>query len=236
MAGEVGKGVEATGDIPFKACWIRIVCAGLMVSLLPWACGSKEVPPLPLLLPLPSGPQMTRRIGKSLAQLLTRRAVLIAVGLAGEGGGRGWMVCTGPVGVRRSGGGGGTLFVPEGWLFSEFTDGEGPPVVEVESLLHIPCGDNLDGLVGLLDNWDSGFVVAEDGYTGVVGFDGVNVDAETPFGFGARIDANNRTVRWWASVAMVFRLRKKKYWMMMGARTREDAVPDWNFSIRAQVR
>lgn len=34
-------------------------------------------------------PQITRRIGKSLAQLLTKRAVLIALGLAGDGGGSG---------------------------------------------------------------------------------------------------------------------------------------------------
>lgn len=33
-------------------------------------------------LPLPSGPQMTRRIGKSFAQLLTNKAVLMAVGVA----------------------------------------------------------------------------------------------------------------------------------------------------------
>lgn len=41
--------------------------------------------------PLPSEPQITRRIGNSFAQLLTSNAVLIAVGLAAVGGGRGWM-------------------------------------------------------------------------------------------------------------------------------------------------
>jgi hypothetical protein len=33
--------------------------------------------------------QMTSKMGKSFAQLLTKRAVLMAFGLAGEGGGRG---------------------------------------------------------------------------------------------------------------------------------------------------
>lgn len=50
---------------------------------------------------------MTRRIGKSFAQLLTRRAVLMAVGLAGEGGGRGWTFRIGAVDARLKGGGGG---------------------------------------------------------------------------------------------------------------------------------
>lgn len=57
-------------------------------------------------LPLPSAPQITRRMGKSFAQLLTSSAVLIAVGLAAVGGGRGWMFWIGAVDVRRSGGGG----------------------------------------------------------------------------------------------------------------------------------
>lgn len=38
---------------------------------------------------VPSGPQMTRRMGKSFGKLLTSSAVEIAVGLAGVGGGRG---------------------------------------------------------------------------------------------------------------------------------------------------
>lgn len=37
---------------------------------------------------VPPGPQMTRRIGKSLEKLLTNRAVEMAVGLAGAGGGK----------------------------------------------------------------------------------------------------------------------------------------------------
>lgn len=41
--------------------------------------------------PVASGPQITRRIGKSFVQLLTRRAVLIELGLAGAGGGIGWI-------------------------------------------------------------------------------------------------------------------------------------------------
>ena len=55
---------------------------------------------------MPSEPQITSRMGKSLAQLLTSRAVLIAAGLAAVGGGRGWMFCSGAVDVRRRGGAG----------------------------------------------------------------------------------------------------------------------------------
>jgi hypothetical protein len=74
----------------------------------------RVIPPAPVLscstdadeLPLPSGPQMTRRIGKSFAQLLTSRAVLMAVGLAGDGGGKGRMLGAGAVDARRRGGGG----------------------------------------------------------------------------------------------------------------------------------
>lgn len=51
---------------------------------------------------------MTRRIGKSFVQLLTRRAVLIALGLGGEGGEDGCAcACTGVVEERRGGKGGG---------------------------------------------------------------------------------------------------------------------------------
>lgn len=48
---------------------------------------------------------MTSRIGNSFAQLLTSKAVLIAVGLAAVGGGRGWMFWGGAVEVRREGSG-----------------------------------------------------------------------------------------------------------------------------------
>lgn len=49
---------------------------------------------------------MTSRIGKSFVQLLTRSAVLMALGLAGEGGDDG-CACTGVVEERRGGNGGG---------------------------------------------------------------------------------------------------------------------------------
>lgn len=85
---------SAALDAPrsFRVIGVRDVwCGGEVVS---W-----------VLRPLPSAPQITRRMGKSFAQLLTRRAVLIAVGLAAVGGGRGWMFCGGAVEVRRRGGG-----------------------------------------------------------------------------------------------------------------------------------
>lgn len=47
---------------------------------------------------------MTRRMGKSFAQLLTSRAVLMAVGLAGAGGGRGWTFVIGAMDARLKGG------------------------------------------------------------------------------------------------------------------------------------
>lgn len=53
-----------------------------------------------------SDPHMTRRIGKSFVQLLTRSAVLIALGLGGEGGEDG-CACTGVAEERRGGKGGG---------------------------------------------------------------------------------------------------------------------------------
>ena len=46
---------------------------------------------------------MTRRMGKSFAQLLTSSAVLMAVGLAAVGGGKGWILCNGAVDVRLGG-------------------------------------------------------------------------------------------------------------------------------------
>lgn len=57
----------------------RSVAAALLVSSLPVSGTSAE----------PSGPQITNKIGNSFAQLLTSSAVLIALGLAGDGGGRG---------------------------------------------------------------------------------------------------------------------------------------------------
>lgn len=43
-------------------------------------------------------------------------------------------------------------------------------------------------------------------------------------------------MRWWASVAAALRLKKKRYWTMMGARERKVVASDGSFSIRAQVR
>lgn len=225
-AGDVGSVVVGTGVIPFNACCTRTVCAGLMVSLLPWACGSGEA------LPPPSGPQMTRRIGKSFAQLLTSSAVLIALGLAGDGGGRGSTVWTGPFVVRRSGfgGGGGEMWfcdVPDCWWFSPFVDGEGTRLALGFKSLLDAFGEGLDGVAGSLGS-------GKHGETGVVGFDGG--DADTPWALEARLDAKRRTVRWCASVATAFRLRKKRYCTMIGARVTGDAVRDWDFSMRAQVK
>jgi hypothetical protein len=80
---------------------VRVECVIPPALVLSCSTGVDE-------LPLPSGPQMTRRIGKSFAQLLTSRAVLMAVGLAGDGGGKGRMLCTGAVDARRRGGGKGS--------------------------------------------------------------------------------------------------------------------------------
>lgn len=55
---------------------------------------------------MPSVPQITSRMGNILAQLLTSNAVLMAVGLAAVGGGRGLICCGGAVDARRNGGGG----------------------------------------------------------------------------------------------------------------------------------
>jgi len=54
--------------------------------------------------------------------------------------------------------------------------------------------------------------------------------------FGTKIEARRRTVRWCASVAAAFKLRKNRYWTMMGARDRKVVARDGSFSIRAQVR
>jgi hypothetical protein len=53
---------------------------------------------------------------------------------------------------------------------------------------------------------------------------------------GTNIEARRRTVRWCASVAAAFKLRKNKYWTMTGARERKVVASDGSFSIRAQVR
>jgi hypothetical protein len=54
--------------------------------------------------------------------------------------------------------------------------------------------------------------------------------------FGTRIEAKRRTVRWCARVAAAFKLRKKRYWIMIGARDRKVVARDGSFSMRAQVR
>lgn len=56
----------------------RLVAAGLPVTGIPPSGSSLSLEP-----------QITRRMGKSFGQLLTKRAVLIALGLAGFGGGGG---------------------------------------------------------------------------------------------------------------------------------------------------
>lgn len=54
--------------------------------------------------------------------------------------------------------------------------------------------------------------------------------------FGTRIETRRRTVRWCARVAAAFKLRKKRYWTMIGARDRKVVARDGSFSMRAQVR
>lgn len=94
VAADVGDEVAVEERTSTVFCR-NIAAAGLLVSLLPVSGTSL----------LPSGPQMTSRIGNSFGQLLTSSAVLIALGLAGDGGGRGWIVCEGVVDTRRSGAG-----------------------------------------------------------------------------------------------------------------------------------
>lgn len=75
-----------------------------------------------VLLPRPSAPQITSKIGKTFAQLLTSKAVLIAVGLAAVGGGRGWIIWGGAVEVRRRGGGGRCCWIV--WVRGDGSVGE----------------------------------------------------------------------------------------------------------------
>lgn len=72
-----------------------------------------------------SFPQITRSIGKSFVQLLTNKAVLIAFGLAGVGGGIGCTEIGAVEDLRRSGGsgvGGGSVALGKGKLEKSFTD------------------------------------------------------------------------------------------------------------------
>lgn len=54
--------------------------------------------------------------------------------------------------------------------------------------------------------------------------------------FGTRIEASWRTVRWCASVVAALSVRKKRYWTMIGARTRNVVGREGCFSRRVQVR
>jgi hypothetical protein len=104
---------------------------GLLLNALCMGAECADERPAPpaafsLELPLPSVPQITRRMGNSLAQLLTRSAVLIAAGLAAVGGGRGWMFCGGAVDARRSGGGRVRRDGPCGGSIGEVTSAEEP--------------------------------------------------------------------------------------------------------------
>lgn len=54
--------------------------------------------------------------------------------------------------------------------------------------------------------------------------------------FGTRIETRRRTVRWCARVAAAFKLRKKRYWTMIGARDKKVVARDGSFSMLAQVR
>jgi len=72
---EATESVVGTRDITLLC---RLVAAGLPVTGLPPSGASLSLEP-----------QITRRMGKSFGQLLTKRAVLIALGLAGFGGGGG---------------------------------------------------------------------------------------------------------------------------------------------------
>lgn len=204
-------------------------------------------------LPLPSAPQITSRMGKSFAQLLTSRAVLIAAGLAAVGGGRGWIFCSGAVDVRRRGGagrGGGPIDVP--------CDSGDRSVGEVTSLYELGFGVGLSRLAGgLAGFWVGGFIDTPHGegcIAGVGGEEGKGVASPVDFvlglvlallllsgplyrrDFGTRIEAKRRTVRWCARVAAAFKLRKKRYWTMIGARDRKVVARDGSFSMRAQVR
>lgn len=191
-------------------------------------------------LPLPSGPQITRRIGKSFAQLLTNKAVLIAVGVAWDGGGDGWAVCIGVVDARRRGGGSpqNESRGLEGWRGRWFST----------------PGSSWDGLCiaalgGLSDDEGAGggcccCVCPKVGRIGVEGYETSGVSVGGTWGVelscfvrdGASIDAKRRTVIWWARVASAFKLRKKRYCTMIGARERDVLSMYGDFSIRAQVR
>lgn len=193
---------------------------------------------------MPSEPHITSKMGKSLAQLLTSRAVLIAAGLAAVGGGRGWMFCSGAVDVRRRGGagrGGGPIDRPCG-------GGE----MSVGGVTSLCVG--LKRVAGFWACENVGTPDGEECIVGVGGPEGKGVASPVDFvlilvlallpvsgplyrrDFGTRIETRRRTVRWCARVAAAFKLRKKRYWTMIGARDKKVVARDGSFSMRAQVR
>ena len=121
-------------------------------------------------LPLPSAPHITRRIGNSLAQLLTSKAVLIAAGLAAVGGGSDWIFCSGAVDVRRRGGAGrgGAIAVACGVGDGSGTDATSGYGTGVEFGLSGLVG----GLVGFCDCAVRGVAEGDGRIVGVDGPDG----------------------------------------------------------------
>lgn len=223
--GEEEDAVERTSTV----FWRSIVAAGLLVSVLP-VSGTSLVP---------SGPQMTSRIGNNFGQLLTSSAVLIMLGLAGDGGGRGWIIC-GEVDTRRSGGGippggtgaGGRCALPPLPDVS-WAEGERTGFPELEDELAVVAGAGVllsvddagtEGLAGLIVFSFRLWLLASPLGTGEGG------------GFGTIIEAKKRTVRWCTSVATALSVRKKRYWTTIGAVERGVEEREEDLSIRAHVR
>ena len=163
--------------LPSNVCWMIVVWLPALSKVL--------LDPETLdAFPLPSGPQMTRRMGKSFAQLLTSKAVLMAVGLAGEGGGRGLMLCAGAVDARRRGGGREEKD-PWGVVGGRWWMSLAEALAIVETSLEEPCGVSLGGLsvdagvgescVWLLLVWDG-----NDGSMGVEGLENIGASVALP--------------------------------------------------------
>lgn len=134
--------------------------------------------------PLPSGPHMTRRMGKSFAQLLTSKAVLIAVGLAGEGGGRGLMLCAGAVEARRRGGGR-VVKDPCGVVGGRWWMSLPEALATVDTSLEEPCGVSFGGLsvdagVGESCVWLLLVCDGNDGSMGVEGLEKIGASVALP--------------------------------------------------------
>ena len=103
------------------------------------------------------------------------------------------------------------------WVFSVWDEGEG--------LIVGVGGPEGKGVVA----WAS-VVVWEVAWLVVVSVEPYRWD------FGTRIEARRRTVRWWASVASAFKVRKKRYCTIIGVREMNVVARDGSFSRRAQVR